>query len=256
MNPDALLGRIRKLLAMAEAEGLSEAARETYNSKAAELIAQYGIDRALVEEASPHRVEAADLVVAVDPPYARDKISLLAGIAAPLGCRLVYRTEQRAVGTGHSAHLFGMDADIHRVQMLFTSLLVQQAQGLALARPPRQEDPRAFRRSWMAGFAVAVAERLTRTERMARERAQTQQTQTRENGSDRPSTTPSVAVVLANRSQRVDAHLARAYPRLRAPRTRQLSGSGGRAGYQAGERADLGLGSRVSSRVSPAIGMR
>ena len=70
---DALLGRVRKLLAMAEAEGLTDAARETYNAKAAELIAQYGIDRALVEEAGPTRVAAADLVLDIHPPYARDK---------------------------------------------------------------------------------------------------------------------------------------------------------------------------------------
>ncbi len=252
MNPDALLGRVRKLLAMAEAEGLAEAAREAYNIKAAELIAQYGIDRALVEEAAPSRVAAADLVVSVDSPYARDKISLLASIAAPLGCRLVHRTVRRDHGTEHSAHLFGMDADIGRVQLLFTSLLVQQAHGLAVIRPPRHEDPRAFRRSWMAGFALAVAQRLTRAERTARERAQAQQREDADVGLGGPS----VAVVLADRSQRVDAHLAAVYPRLRTPKARQLSGSGGRAGYLAGERADLGLGNRVSGRVSPAIGSR
>ncbi|KJE22029.1 Protein of unknown function (DUF2786) [Frankia torreyi] len=253
MNPDALLGRVRKLLAMAEAEGLTEAARETYNVKAAELIAQYGIDRALIEEAAPRRAAAADLVVTVDSPYARDKVSLLASIAAPLGCRLVHRTVRRDHGTEHSAHLFGMDADIRRVQLLFTSLLVQQAHGLAVTRPPRYEDPRAFRRSWMAGFALAVAQRLARTERTARERAQAQQ---RAEEGDGLESRPSVAVVLADRSQRVDAHLAAVYPRLRTPRARQLSGSGGRAGYLAGERADLGLGNRVSGRVSPAIGSR
>ncbi len=198
MNPDALLGRVRKLLAMAEAEGLAEAAREAYNIKAAELIAQYGIDRALVEEAAPSRVAAADLVVSVDSPYARDKISLLASIAAPLGCRLVHRTVRRDHGTEHSAHLFGMDADIGRVQLLFTSLLVQQAHGLAVIRPPRHEDPRAFRRSWMAGFALAVAQRLTRAERTARERAQAQQREDADVGLGGPS----VAVVLADRSQR------------------------------------------------------
>ncbi|MCK9894649.1 DUF2786 domain-containing protein [Frankia sp. AgB32] len=253
MNPDALLSRVRKLLAMAEAEGLTEATREAYNSKAVELIAQYGIDRALLEEAEPQRMAAADLVVAVESPYARDKISLLAGVAAPLGCRLVHRTSRQQEGTAHSAHLFGMAADIHRVQLLFTSLLVQQAHGLAVLRPPRHEDPRAFRRSWMAGFALAVAERLAAAERSARDRAQAarrqEPTESAEGG-------PSVAVVLADRSRRVEAHLASVYPRLRTPRIRHLSGSGGREGFLAGERADLGLGNRVAGRTSPAIGSR
>jgi len=252
MNPDALLGRVRKLLAMAEAEGLTEAAREAYNAKAAELIAQYGIDRAMLEEAEPQRLAAADVVVTVEPPYARDKISLLASVAAPLGCRLVHRTMRRAHGVDHSAHLFGMAADIHRVQVLFTSLLVQQAHGLAVVRPPHWEDPRAYRRSWMAGFALAVAERLTKAERVARERAEAR---TRSAPVAEPDG-PSVAVVLADRSRRVDAHLATVYPRLRTPRSRELSGSGGREGYLAGERADLGCGNRVSGRISPAIGSR
>lgn len=238
MNSDALLSRIRKLLAMAEADGLPEEARETYNAKAAELIAQYGIDRAVLEESGPRPVSAADLILEVHPPYARDKISLLASIASPLGCRLVHRTERRVGGTGHAAHLFGMEADLDRTQLLFTSLLVQQAHGLALARPPAWEDARAFRRSWMAGFAVAVRDRLMMAERAARERADAHGT--RVGGS-------SVALVLADRGARVEAHLASHYPKLRTMRARQLSGSGGRAGYVAGERADLGTDNRVST---------
>ena len=237
MNSDALLGRVRKLLAMAEAEGLTEAARETYNAKAAELIAQYGIDRALVEEAGPTRVAAADLVLDIHPPYARDKITLLASIVAPLGCRLVHRTERRQGGTGHSAHLFGMEADLTRAQLLFTSLLVQQAHGLAVAVVPAWEDARAFRRSWLAGFAVAVQQRLTAAERAARAAA--------EPAAARTAGVPSVALVLADRSARVDEHLASVYPRLRAARGRQLSGSGGHAGYDAGQRADLDTDKRV-----------
>ncbi|CAO5164501.1 DUF2786 domain-containing protein [Frankia sp. AiPs1] len=252
MNPDALLGRVRKLLAMAEAEGLPEVARESYNVKAAELIAQYGIDRALVEEAEPQRASAADLVVVVEPPFARDKITLLASVAAPMGCRLVHRTARRPTRIEHSAHLFGMAADIQRVQLLFTSLLVQQAYGLAASRPPEQEDPRAFRRSWMAGFALAVARRLAMAERVARERAQAR----RQADRAAAASAPSVAVVLADRSRRVDQYLASVYPRLRTPRARQLSGSGGGAGYRAGERADLGCGDRVTGRVTPAIGSR
>jgi hypothetical protein len=244
MNSDALLGRVRKLLAMAEAEGLTDAARETYNAKAAELIAQYGIDRALVEEAGQTRVAAADLVLEVHPPYARDKITLLASIVAPLGCRLVHRTERRAGATGHAAHLFGMDADLTRAQLLFTSLLVQQAHGLAVAAPPPWEDPRAFRRSWMAGFAVAVQQRLTTAERAAAAAAEPV-----------AGKGTSVALVLADRSARVEEHLASVYPRLRAARGRQLSGSGGRAGYDAGQRADLGTQGRVNTaKRRPALG--
>jgi hypothetical protein len=239
MNSDALLGRVRKLLAMAESEGLTDAARETYNAKAAELIAQYGIDRALLEEAGPGKVAAADLALDIHPPYARDKITLLASIVVPLGCRLVHRTERRRGGTGHTAHLFGMEADLTRAQLLFTSLLVQQAHGIAVAVPPSWEDPRAFRRSWMAGFAVAVQQRLTVAEQAARAAA--------EPATGESDTGASVALVLADRSDRVEAHLSSVYPHLRAARGRQLSGSGGRAGYAAGQRAELDTQRRVET---------
>lgn len=250
MNPDALLGRVRKLLAMAEAEGLPDAARESYNAKAAELIAQYGIDRALIEDGSPTGPAAGDIVMGIDAPYARDKISLLASVADPLGCRLVHRTAPSPAGSGgatlHSAHLFGMAVDIERVQMIYTSLLVQQAHGLAAARPPTWEDPRAFRRSWMAGFAVAVRDRLAQAEEAARRRAE--ESRVADPATAGSATRRSVAVVLAGREGLVEAHLARVYPRLRTTRTRQLSGSGGRDGYQAGQRADLGEGRRVPSQ--------
>jgi hypothetical protein len=236
MKTDALLSRIRKLLAMAEAEGLGDAARETYNAKAAALIAQYGVDRALLEESQPRLFAAADLELVVEPPYARDKAQLLAAVALPLGCRLVHRTRRAGTTVTHSGHLFGMSADLERVQLLFTSLLVQQALGLAVAVPPDYEDARAFRRSWMAGFAAAVHDRLVAAERAARERAEAD----RNSGS-------SVALVLADRSARVEAHVVSVYPKLRTMRSRQLSGSGRGAGYHAGESADLGINGRVGS---------
>ncbi|AEH10960.1 MULTISPECIES: DUF2786 domain-containing protein [Protofrankia] len=237
MDADAALGKIRKLLAMAEAEGLPEQARESYNDKAADLIAQYGIDRALLEETAPTTATAGDVVLGVDHPYARDKITLLAAIAGPLGCRLIHRTNPLGGAIAHAAHLFGMAADLERTQILYTSLLVQQAHALALVRVPPAEDVRAFRRSWMAGFAAAVQSRLTAAESGARERHRSGHAGGR-----------SVDLVLADRSARVDRHVGEVYPRLRTTRSRNLSGSGGLAGFQAGQRADIGAGSRLASR--------
>lgn len=239
MDSDVLLGRVRKLLAMAEADELPDEARETYNAKAAELIAQYGIDRALVEESQPQRATAADLVVETDPPYARDKIDLLASVAVPLGCQLIRRSRRTGASTLHSAHLFGMGADLDRAQLLFTSLLVQQAHALALTPPPAREDPRAFRRSWMAGFSSAVYNRLVEAESVARSRAARKQ--------DGQPAGCSVELVLADRHARVEEHVRNLYPRLRTSRSRQLTGSGAGAGYRAGEDADLGLGGRVGA---------
>jgi hypothetical protein len=235
---DGMLDKIRKLLAMAEAEGLAPEARDTYNEKASQLIAQYGIDRALLEADQPDRRTPGDVILDMDPPYALDKLMILAAVAEPLGCRVIRKTSRRDGRSHLRAHLFGMASDLHRVDLLYTSLLVQTAHGLATATVPALEDPRAFRRSWLAGFAAAVAARLRTAEAAARRAAE----------QTRPATPSgrSVALVLADRRTLVEAHLATVYPRLRTGRTRRLSGSGGDAGYRAGQRADLG-GPRVAS---------
>jgi hypothetical protein len=238
LTDNAMLGRIRKLLAMAEAEGLTDAARETYNTKAAELIARYGIDAALLTETQPTRDEPADRRVTLEAPYAKDKGDLLNYVAVALRCRVVFTR-------GGGAHLFGMASDVERVELLYTSLMVQQALGLAGVRPadPR-EDVRAYRRSWMAGFRRAVYERLNRAESAARVDGERRQA----DAGGR-----SVALVLADRKALVDRAVADAYPQLRSGRSRQLSGSGGSAGYAAGQRADLG-GARVGGSGRRALG--
>ena len=74
-------------------------------------------------------------MVELDAPYARDKGSLLAAVAGPLGVRAVLRTGRVGSTTTLSMHLFGMGSDLARVDVLYTSLLVQAAHGLAVVRP-------------------------------------------------------------------------------------------------------------------------
>src|SRR5690348_17460158 len=51
--PSALLNRVRKLLAKAEAEGVTPPEAEALTAKAAELMARYGIDRARLAATRP-----------------------------------------------------------------------------------------------------------------------------------------------------------------------------------------------------------
>src|SRR3974377_1899350 len=50
--PSALLDRVRKLLAKAEAEGVTPPEAEALTAKAAELMARYGLDRGRLGRAS------------------------------------------------------------------------------------------------------------------------------------------------------------------------------------------------------------
>jgi hypothetical protein len=101
---------------------------------------------------------------------------------------------------------------------------------------PAFESTAAFRRSWLAGFTAAVAGRLRDTERRA---ATDAETAAPAGGQGR-----SVELVLLDRSRAAEAAMHSTYPNLTNGRRRALSGSGGRSGFSAGQRADLG-GTRV-----------
>jgi hypothetical protein len=232
----AALERVRKLLAKAEDPACPPAEAAALNDKAAELIAKYGVDRALLAAATPEVDPVGDRVVRLDPPYALDKATLLAAVAWALRCRSVRRKQWGGAAYAYSMHLFGCESDLERADLVFTSLLVQASYGLAAAQIPPQEAIATFRRSWLAGFTRAVEQRLRAAESRASAAA--------------PHSGPSVALVLADRRDRVARRLAEVYPRLGTAAPRRLMGSGAREGYAAGQRADLG-GARVG-RVGPA----
>ncbi|WP_320067329.1 DUF2786 domain-containing protein [Micromonospora sp. RTGN7] len=220
---EAMLAKVRKLLAKAEDPACTPEESAAFTAKATELIARYGVDRALLAARDPATDPVGDRVVEVIAPYARDKAGLLAAVADPLRCRCVRRRQ----GSGFAMHLFGFASDLERVDLLFTSLLVQAAHGLAGTAVPAHEHPAAFRRSWLAGFAQVVGGRLAEAEAGAVAEAA-------EAG------VPSVALVLADRSDRVQRRVAEAYPRLRSAAPRRLAGTGFGSGAAAGRRADLG----------------
>jgi hypothetical protein len=231
---DAILSKVRKLLAKAEDPACTVAEAEAFTAKATELIARYGVDRALLAAREPATDPIGDRVIDLIPPYALDKAGLLAGVADALRCRSV----RRRSGTGFAMHLFGFASDLERVELLFTSLLVQAAHGIAGTPVPPGDHPAAFRRSWLAGFTAAVAIRLREAESSA--------------ASAVPTT--SVALVLADRSTRVDRRIAEVYPRLRTASPRRLAGSGLHQGAVAGRRADLGGTGLRAGRATPLSG--
>jgi uncharacterized protein DUF2786 len=237
---DSMLERVRKLLAKAEDPGCTPEEAAALNDKAAELIAKYGVDMALLAATSPESDVVGDRVIAIYAPYALDKAALLGTVAMALRCRSV-RTKTMAVGGySYTMHLFGFASDLDRTDLLYTSLLVQASYGLAAAPVPRQETPAAFRRSWLAGFTQAVGHRLREAERRAADDA------TGSSGT-------SMALVLADRGGRVERRMAEAYPRLGMAPPRRLAGSGASGGYAAGQQADLGgarLGRATAGQLS------
>jgi len=224
---DPLLARVRKLLAKAEDAGVTAAEAQALTAKAAELMAKYGIDRALLAAARPETDRPADRVIDVGNPWARVQAHLLCGLASALRCQCVILPRP---GPGSRIHMFGFSSDLERTDVLYTSLLVQMWQGLAAAQIPAwSRSPRAWRRSWLLGFAAAVVARARAAEQEATSRATAPKARS---GSQ-------TALVLADRALVIRRNIEHAYPVTRKSQV-TYSGSGYAAGYTQGQRADIG----------------
>src|SRR5499427_1658739 len=236
--PGRLLDRVRKLLAKAEAEGVTPAEAQALTAKAAELMARYGIDRALLAAERPETDHPANRIVDLDSPWAREKAHLLCGLASALRCYCILlgvgaRGGQQRRGPASAGaqrvHMFGFTSDIERTDVLYTSVLLQMWHGLAGAQVPDwSTSPRAWRRSWLLGFAAAVIARVREAEHAAVTEATAAPGGTAERA----------AIVLADRALIVRRQVEQAYPITRQARV-TYSGSGYRDGYAQGRRADI-----------------
>jgi hypothetical protein len=223
---NVLLDRVRKLLAKAEADGCTPAEAEALTAKAAELMARYGIDRAMLAATRPETDQPDSRIIVIANPWAQVRAHLLAGLGAALRCQAILLRPQ---GSGARVHVFGYASDLERTDILYTSLLLQMAHGLTAAVPPAgTRSPRAWRRSWLLGFTAAVIARV----KAAEERAAAQADAETRDG-------PGTALVLADRSVVIRRQVERAYPVTRQARL-TYTGRGYRDGYSQGQRADIG----------------
>jgi hypothetical protein len=146
MAPEnVLLDRVRKLLAKAEADGVTTAEAEALTAKAAELMARYGIDRAMLAATRPETDQPGSRIIDIANPWAQVRAHLLAGLAGAMRCQAILLNPK---GSGARVHLFGYASDLERTDILYTSLLLQMAHGLTAATPPAgTRSPRTWRRS-------------------------------------------------------------------------------------------------------------
>lgn len=218
---DSMLQKIKALLYKAERTDV-EAEALALTAKAAELMAKYSIDQAMLDatrskaerETPTFHTESFDGV-----RYGNRKLVLFYVIAEALGCKGV------SSGSG-TLYVYGFKSDLENAKMLYLSLCVQGERFLARTPTPSYATTRAFRTSWWAGYTSRLSERVK--EAMAR---------TRQEASREPGT----ALVLRDRSLEVRDAFKAAHPSVR---TRRVGGGSSYAGHTAGraaaDRADLG----------------
>lgn len=236
----ALLDRVRKLLAKAEAEGVTQPEAEALTAKAAELMARYGISRAMLAATGQVEDKPGSQIIDIPNPYAGVRAYLLGALATAMRCTPILIGPKDKV-IRERVHLFGYVSDLERLDMLYTSVLMQMATAFAaVTAPAGVRSVRAWNRSWLLGYCVAVASRVREAEERAVANAATED-QVSASGT-------STALVLADRSLVIRRNAADAYPATRAKRA-SYSGSGYRDGYAKGQRADIGHGQLGSRRA-------
>lgn len=229
MQHNGKLAKVRALLAKAEDPAATEAETETYRAKAYELMAEHGIEQAMLNADKPVSDKPADRKFTVPNPWSMERIRLMNGLAHAMGCEFIHLSNQRQPGARHG-HVFGYESDIARMELLYTSLLLQMDNELARTPVPYGHSPRAWRRSWLVGFVHIVTVRVKEAEARARRLAETQTT----------TTGRSTDLVLTDRASLVAARFHDAYPRRRSGGKTTVRGNGYGDGAAAGRRADIG----------------
>ncbi|WP_060889730.1 DUF2786 domain-containing protein, partial [Streptomyces scabiei] len=152
-----MLGRIRALLAKAEATGFPEEA-EALSTKAQELMARHSIDEALLAARAHSADTPGACRIGVEPPYETAKAVLLDAVARANRCEAVWN---EALGF---STVVGFEADLEVVELLHTSLLVQATTAMTRAEAAQRRSGRkrtkTFRQSFLAAYAHRIGDRL------------------------------------------------------------------------------------------------
>lgn len=231
-DPDRAQRQILALLEKARSTPF-EAEAEAATAKAFELMARHHVDEALLEARRAATDPAAIVEVDVDlgrGPYVNGRLALLVNVSEGLSVRCLTSSGPE----GRVGHLIGHRSDVDRALLLYDSLHAEAAAAMLVASTGERTQRRQassvvrFRRSFLFGFATTVGERLAAA-----------------NAAVQAAEPASTALVLADRSAKVDEWVRSTYGRLSSHRS---SGSMATNGWAAGSTAaaDADLGGRGS----------
>jgi hypothetical protein len=228
------LERVRALLAKAESTEFQEEA-DALTAKAQELMTRYAIDAALLAaHADGKRIEArpAGVRIGMDDPYAQAKALLLTTIAEASRCRVVW-----SKNFGFST-VFGFEADLTSVELLYTSLLLQARKAMARTGDMGgRARTRSFRQSFLIGFATRIGRRLEETASDVIADAMVK----RGNG---------LLPVLAERSRMVEDHRNESFPEFEEHSLTAKDWSGWAIGKAAADLAEIARGPLLEEKAT------
>lgn len=152
---EKVLARVRGLLAKAESTDYPDEA-EALSAKAQDLMARHSLEYVALLADGGHEPEPATARrLWLDKPYLRAKSLLVGAVARANRCRTVF-SENIGFVT-----VLGDEVDLHLVELLTTSLLVQANRAMLADPGCRHGRTRSFRQSFLVAYASRIGERLT-----------------------------------------------------------------------------------------------
>lgn len=228
-----VLERVRALLAKAESTTFAEEA-EAFTAKAQELMARHALDRAMLDKGEGAGGPGGRRI-GTDDPYAQSKALLLDEVATANRCRTVW-----SASLGFST-VFGHEADIDGVEILYTSLLVQATRAIAAAGSQTDRRGRSTTRSFRKSFYVAYATRIGQRLRQSWATAEADGTEAHGAG---------LLPVLAARDRAVEEAFREVFPTIKRRSVSATNGAGWLAGTTAADQARLNPSPEVERRAS------
>jgi len=230
-----ILNRVRGLLAKAESTDFPDEA-DALTAKATQLMADYGIDAAMLAAAGQREDRIDTTSIRLFNPYSYEKSILAHQVGSALHCKVTFWSSGRTVS---SVDIHGHASNRDRAEILFTSLLLQ-----AIGQLRHQPGDVTYRRSWWIGYAHMVGQRIRDIEAAAAARYNAEY-QPSGNGAE---------IVLADQRTQVDAWHEEKFGKLDKRKNHTTIDS--RAylhGTRAGARADLGMGNGVATQRASAL---
>jgi hypothetical protein len=203
-----IIMKIRALLAKAAAAS-TDAEREAYNAKAAELSAQYGVQAAGSTEDD---MEIKEYTIEGNFPEMTGR--LLYYVQEAVGCKAII------TNNGAGVTVVGYCSDVSRGDVLYTCLGLEMNSGAAKMAEGGATAPVV--EGWMLGFITTANERLQDAEKRARARGNQD--------------------LLAKRAAKVAETFAEEFPHIRRGGRSSYNMSAFGAGARAGSTADIGQG--------------
>lgn len=231
--------KVKALLDKAESTPFAEEA-EALTAKAQELMVTYSISQAMLTNAdNGTRTKIEKRRFTVEAPYSEAKASLVFALLRSNACEGVYwgsaaKRHIEAVGYAH---------DLDAVTILLNSLLIQQANEIAIAikGKPSHEHGKTWTNSFMHSYAQTIKNRLYRANKAATNAYEQE-------------TGMSTAVALLDKKSVVHEAFETYWPSTRKGGSSRTgwSSSGASAGRDAAGRADIGR--NVGSGGQNALG--